>query len=191
MKKVGALICTVGLLYTPWISGGVMPKGLKATSSLIAISAEVFESAANTFTSQTVDLQLNPLDQEVFVVYGVDIDCLDPNLVPGVDTVLKASVSTTRRTDVGSLGETNVVAINRITIQDNGVTAVRSQFSSDSAPSTQLEYLAIIATNDFFLNIEGTNNLAGRSATARLYGARMTASASIYAALVQSEILSQ
>ena len=169
----------------------VMPKGLTQTSSLIVISAEVVEAAPNTFTSQTVDLQLNPLDQEVFVVYGVDIDCLDPNLQPGVDSTVKASVSTTRRTTIGSLADSNVVGMNRIAIQDNGVTAVRSDFASDSAPSTQLEYLAIIATNDFFINIEGTNNLSLRSASARLYGARMKASASIYAALVQSEILSQ
>ena len=32
----------------------VMPKGLKETSSLIAISAKVTETAANTFTSQRV-----------------------------------------------------------------------------------------------------------------------------------------
>ena len=51
-----------------------MPKGLKETSSLIAISAKVTETAANTFTSQRVDLQLNPLDNEVFIVYAIDLD---------------------------------------------------------------------------------------------------------------------
>ena len=88
-----------------------MPKGLKETSSIITVGAEVIESAANTFTSQQVDLQLNPLDNEVFVVYGVDLDVLEPNLVPGVDTTIKASISTTSRTDVGNLAQTNVLAI--------------------------------------------------------------------------------
>ena len=168
-----------------------MPKGLKETSSIITVGAEVIESAANTFTSQQVDLQLNPLDNEVFVVYGVDLDVLEPNLVPGADTTIKASVSTTERTDVGNLAASNVLAINRIEIQAPGAGDVsRGQFSSDSGPATQLEYLGIIATNDFFLNIEGTNNTAARSATVRLYGVRARADASVYAALVQSELLS-
>lgn len=168
-----------------------MVKGLKETSSIIMVGAEVVESAANTFTSQQVDLQLNPLDNEVFVVYGVDVDVLEPNLIPGTDTSIKSSISTTQRTNVGNLSDSNVIAHNRITIQNDGVgLATRGDFSSDSGPATQLEYLAIIATNDFFLNIEGTANSLARSMTARIYGVRAKADASIYAALVQSELLS-
>ena len=167
-----------------------MPKGLKETSSIITVGAEVIESAANTFTAQRVDLQLNPLDNEVFVVYGVDLDVLEPNLVPGTDTTIKASVSVTSVTNVGNLSSSNVLAINRIEIQSAGGESARGQFSSDSGPATQLEYLGIIATNDFFLNIEGSNNAAARSATVRLYGVRARADSSIYAALVQSELLS-
>tara|TARA_R110002096_G_scaffold370750_1_gene564200 strand:- start:389 stop:895 length:507 start_codon:yes stop_codon:yes gene_type:complete len=167
-----------------------MPKGLKETSSIIAVGAEVIESAANTFTTARVDLQLNPLDNEVFVVYAVDLDVLEPSNLPGLTTTIKASISSTLRTDVGNLAQSNVLAINRITIQDNGVTATRGQFGSDSAPGTQLDYLAIISTNDFFVNIEGGNNALARSATCRVYGVRAKADSSIYAALVQSELLS-
>ena len=167
-----------------------MPKGLKETSSIITVGATVVESAANTFTAEQVDLQLNPLDNEVFVVYGIDLDVLEPNLVPGTDTVIKASVSTTSRTDVGNLADSNVLAINRIEIQSSAGEVARGQFASDSAPATQLDYLGIIATNDFFLNIEGINNGFARSATVRLYGVRARADASVYAALVQSELLS-
>jgi hypothetical protein len=167
-----------------------MPKGLKETSSIIVVGAEVVESAANTFTSQQVDLQLNPLDNEVFVVYGVDLDVLEPNLVPGTDTVIKASISTTTRTDVGNLAASNVLAINRIEYSSAAGEAIRGSFASDSGPATQLEYLGIIATNDFFVNIEGTGNTQARSASCRLYGVRARADASVYAALVQSELLS-
>jgi len=168
-----------------------MPKGLKETSSIISIGASLIESAANTFTSGRVDLQLNPLDNEVFVVYGIDLDMVEPDLVAGVDTVINASLSTTARTTVGGLQDSNVMASNRITIQclPTGEVA-RGQFSSDSSPPTQLEYLGIIATNDFFLNIEGSNNTNARSVIARVYGVRAQASSSIYAALVQSELLS-
>ena len=168
-----------------------MPKGLKETSSIIAIGAQVVESAANTFTTARVDLQLNPLDNEVFVVYAVDLDVLEPNNVAAVTTQIKASLSTTLRTSVGELSDSNVLGVNRITIQNDGVAGVtRGQYSSDSSPGTQLDYLAIISTNDFFLNIEGGNNTNARSATARVYGVRARADASIYAALVQSELLS-
>ena len=69
-----------------------MPKGLKETSSLIAIGASVTESAAGTFTTQKVDLQLNPLDNEVFVVYAVDIDLEAPELIANAATLTRASI---------------------------------------------------------------------------------------------------
>ena len=167
-----------------------MPRGLKETSSIISIGASVVESAANTFTTARVDLQLNPLDNEVFIVYGIDLDMVEPDLVPGQVTVANASLSTTTRTTIGGLQDSNVMASNRITIQSVGGETARGQFSSDTAPATQLDYLGIISTNDFHLYVQGTNNTAAKSLIARVYGVRAKADASVYAALVQSELLS-
>ena len=169
-----------------------MPKGLKETSSLIAIGANVTESAAGTFTSQKVDLQLNPLDNEVFVVYGIDIDLEAPELIANQTTLCLASVSTTERTSVGGISNTNVLAAARIETQDvGGTSSVTNEYASDSAPATQLEYLGIIATNDFYLNILGSAGHANpKFMGARVYGVRARADASVYAALVQSEVLS-
>lgn len=167
-----------------------MPTGLKETSSLIVISAVISESAPDTFTSQQVDLQLNPLDQEVFIVYGIDIDVLDPNLVPGTTTAIDMSISTTKRTSVGGIQNSNVLANNRVQIQSAAGETVRAAYASDSAPSAQLDYIGIISTNNFFINIKGSNNTLARAGGARLYGVRAQASSSIYAALVQSELLS-
>lgn len=167
-----------------------MPKGLKETSSIIAISSSVAESAPGTFTSQQVDLQLNPLDNEVFVVYGIDLDTQEPDLVPGAASSVRASLSTTARASVGGLADSNVLAAARIVTQEGTVGAVTNQYASDSTPATQLEYLGIIATNDFFLNIQGGNNPGAKSLQARMYGVRAKADSSVYAALVQSELLS-
>ena len=169
-----------------------MPKGLKETSSIIAISASVEESAPATFTEKQIDLQLNPLDNEVFVVYGIDLDLEAPELVANSNSLVKASVSTTSRTSVGTLGATNVLAAARIQTQDNaGTSAVTNQYSSDSAPATDLEYLGIIATNDFYLQVEANAvNTSEKFLACRLYGVRAKADAAIYAALVQSEVLS-
>jgi hypothetical protein len=169
----------------------MMPKGLKQTSSLIVISEGLAESAANTFTSEKVDLQLNALDQEVFVVMGVDIDVNDPELVVGTNTVAQMSISTTERTSVGGIGNTNVLAHTRIEVQNDGAAlAIRGEYTSNSAPSTSLEYLGIIATNDFHLNIQGTGNAGVLFGNARLYGYRARADAAIFSSLVQSELLS-
>ena len=46
---------------------------LKQTSEIIAIGFSIDETAANTFTQVRVDLQLNPLDNEVFVVSAFDV----------------------------------------------------------------------------------------------------------------------
>ena len=47
-----------------------MPTGLKQSSSVVSVGFSVAESAANTFTQGSVDLNLSPLDREVFVGLG-------------------------------------------------------------------------------------------------------------------------
>ena len=167
-----------------------MPKGLKSTSSIIQIGAEVTESAANTFTEQAVDLQLNPLDNEVFVVIAANLDLAAPDLVGGANTNTNFSLSSTSRTGVGSIADSNVIAHKRTQIQDNGVTAVLDEHMSGETPASTLDYVFIISTNDFFLNIKGTNNAGAKTGIARLYGYRAKADSATYAALVQSEVLS-
>jgi hypothetical protein len=167
-----------------------MPKGIKETSGLIAVSASVTESAANTFTSATVDLQLDPLNNEVFVVYAIDLDLEEGDNIDGVDTILRGSLSSTARTSVGSIADSNVMAMERINVNNQTTNSVVQTFSSETHPATQLEYLGILATNDFHLNIVGANQGAAKTMNARVYGTRGRADAAIYAALVQSELLS-
>jgi hypothetical protein len=57
-------------------------------------------------------------------------------------------------------------------------------------PPATLDYLGIIATNDFFIQIQGDANLSAKQIQGKLYGYRARATADIYAALVQSEVLS-
>jgi hypothetical protein len=167
-----------------------MPKGLKETSSIIMIGATATESAAGTFTSARVDLQLNPLDNEVFVVYSVDLDGKTPELIPATNTQNKLSVSTTQRTSVGSIADSNVIAQLATVVQEAGGAAVLNSKMAGETPPAMLDYIGIIATNDFFVNIQGVNNVATMSGNVRLYGVRARADSSIYAALVQSELLS-
>ena len=172
-----------------------MPKGLKETSSLIEVSFQVNESAANTFTEERIDLQLNPLDNEVFVVYAIDMDPFPPEAIAGVDTRTFASLTSTLQgaaAGVANLGVSNCLATAQDSIQAAGLVDGGVPFTTraGNTPPTTFEYIGIIATNDFFVQVQGVGNTAARGVSGRMYGVRAKADASIYAALVQSEVLS-
>lgn len=169
-----------------------MPAGLKATSSPITVSFSVEESAANTFTQSQIDLALNVLDREVFVVTGINIDTSAPEMLAGTDTQVRASLSTTSRTAIGTLANNNVLAIGRKQIQAAGSvdSGVGFEDSFGESPAVGMDYLGIIATNDFFVQVLGTGNTTVKAMAGKLYGYRAVADAATFAALTQSELLS-
>ena len=169
-----------------------MPKGLKDTSSVVAISAGLAELAANTFTQGSVDLNLDPLNNEVFVVLAIDINPSAPDAVAATNTSTKCSISTTSRSALGTISQSNVLAESSLEIQaagfvDGGVSFTRL---SGETPTAMLDYIGIIATNDFFIQVEGAGNTKAKGANVRVWGYRARADATVYAALVQSEVLS-
>ena len=170
-----------------------MPKGLKETSSLIVIGAQITDAVApGTFQQLRVDLQLNPLDNEVFVVQAIDIDCAPPFAIAGVDSAVNASVTTTSQTALAGLQSTFTLARKELAIRASGFVdgGVAFETSSLETPPTTLDYLGIISTNDFFIQLESVGNPSSRSAAVKMYGYRARADSSVYAALVQSEVLS-
>ena len=178
-------------MYFLWVSP-FMPKGLKQTSSPVAIGFSVSESGANTFTQGQVDLNLSPLDREVFVVLAVNMDPENPDAIAGTDTSVRASLTTTSQTAIPTLADANCLARSTHEIRaagfvDGGVSF--TQAALETPPAT-LEYIGIIATNDFFVQTQGTANGSSKGVSGKLYGYRAVATADIYAALVQSEVLS-
>lgn len=169
-----------------------MPKGLKQSSSVVSIGFQVDESAPNTFTQGQVDLNLSPLDREVFVVLAINLDGSSPDAIAGVNTVVDGQITTTSQTTMQNLSNSNLLAkrserIRALGFVDGGVGF--SEAALETPPAT-LEYIGIIATNDFFVGIQGGNNGSAKSMAGKMYGYRAVASADIYAALVQSEVLS-
>lgn len=170
-----------------------MPQGLKQTSSTISIGFSVDETAANTFTQSSVDLNLSPLDREVFVVLAINLDPFTPDLQTSVNTAVQSSLTTTSQTQVVNLSNSNCLAASGNHIraaQDISDVAVSFQSVGSETPPATLEYIGIIATNDFFIQVEGRGNADAKGMDGKLYGYRAVASADIYAALVQSEVLS-
>ena len=169
-----------------------MPAGLKQSSSVVPVGFSVIETAPNTFTEAQVDLNLSPLDREVFVCLAINMDSDQPDAIAGVNTAVRGAFTTTSQTDIPTLQNAN--CLSRLTSQiqaagfvDGGV-AFQSQ-ALETPPST-LEYIGIIATNDFFVSVKGVANNLAKGVSGKLYGYRAVASADIYAALVQSEVLS-
>ena len=165
---------------------------LKKTSETIIIGARVVESAANTFTQASVDLQLNPLDNEVFVVMAVNLDAQAPDALAATDTSVRFAMTTTSQTAMPNLASSNCLALASREIRAAGFVdgGVGFEQSSMETPPAELDYIGIIATNDFFIQIEGSQNAAPKIGNVKVYGARFKADAATYAALVQSEVLS-
>lgn len=168
--------------------------GLKKTSEVVAIGFDITEPAPNAFTEKRIDLQLSPLDQEVFVVLAVDLDPSPSDNVTGTNTATEMSLSTTSLIGVGNLNQSQVIANTKIQIESEagaapgvGIGFTRTSLDTPQGP---LEYIALIATNDFFVQIEGRNNNAPKAGFGRMWGYRAKADSATYAALVQSEVLS-
>ena len=171
-----------------------MPKGLKPTSDTVIISGSVVESAANTFTQETIDLQLDVLNREIFVVTAIDLNMSLPDAdAAASENIVRGSLSTTQRTTMGTIADSNVMAAGRnVVVNDAGLGVPAGVYSdaSTETPHAQLEYICLIATNDFHAQIQGNNNNKVKAMDFRVWGYRAQASADIFAALTQSELLS-
>lgn len=167
-------------------------RGLKQSSNLIVIGATVTETAANTFTQAGIDLQLNPLDNEVFVVQAINLEPASPEGIAGTDTSVDMTITTTSQASLPNIAQSNTIGNSLKQIRAGGFldSGVPFQSTSLDTPPSDLAYLAIVATNDFFIQIEGRGNLAAKTGRCKVYGYRARADASVYAALVQSEVLS-
>ena len=167
-----------------------MVTGLKQSSSVVSIGFNATETGANTFTQASVDLNLSPLDREVFVVLAINLDPFTPDMAEGATTQVSSSLTTTSQTRVANLSNSNCLAVAQNIIRGDGAANVAFQTLGSETPPAILEYIGIIATNDFFVQVEGAANTSIKEVNGKLYGYRAVASADIYAALVQSEVLS-
>jgi len=166
--------------------------GFKKTSELIAISFNVTETAANTYTQNEIALQLDVLNNEIFVVLAADLDCFTPDAIPGTNTNVGAAISSTTQATLATLASTNTVAVSQLDIRAAGFVDSGVGFSRAAQESYtgDLDYIALIATNNFFVGIQGAANAGAKQVNGRVWGYRAKADSATYAALVQSEVLS-
>jgi hypothetical protein len=168
-------------------------KGITVTSATMTISGHAQEAIAGTMVEEQVPLSLDILGREVLLVYAIDINPENPEAIAGTNTFVDASLSTTTRTTVGTIADTNVLAQGQKAIRAGGFIdgGVSFQDISPETPTAQhLDYIGIVSTNDFFVQVKGFQNIGVKGANWRMWCARAKVTADIYAALVQSETLS-
>jgi hypothetical protein len=165
--------------------------GFKKTSDLIAISFGVTETAVDTYSEDEIALQLDVLNNEIFVVVAADLNLQAPPCIPGTNTNTAAAISATSQATIGKLSNSNVIAVAQLDVRSTTPdAAVPFSRAAEEAYAGDLDYLALIATNNFFVGMDSSNTGTTASVNGRLWGYRAKADASTYAALVQSEVLS-
>jgi len=163
---------------------------LKKTSQVLNIGASVVEAGPNTFTETEVTLPLNTLDREVFVVTDVYVDSNNPSEVALTTTAVHLQVTKTAQPAMTTIADPQLIASSRYSLY-GGVgefSPIMEEFPQVNSTGTAADHLAIIATPNFFLGIEGANNLNPRAGNARISGYRAKATADVYAALVTEEL---
>ena len=165
----------------------------KKKTELINVSGQITESGANTFTELKVSLDLDPISREIFVVTDVYLDPFTPSLVAGLRTSTALSATNVTRSAVANLGDSQCISNVTDTVFGG---AAEFNFARTALPVSQQstgrvsDYLGIISTPDFFVQVAGTNNAAASGGNFRLTGYRAIADADTYASLVASEVLS-
>jgi hypothetical protein len=162
----------------------------KYTSDTFQISAVASEVAVNTLATTTVNLNLDSLSREILVIQYVDLDISTPDLVPGARTQINASLNDA---NIGVVGLSNGQAIavaNTTIVADAGAGAAVSFANAEPKNAMQDPDvpLFVSATDDLFLSVQGTANVALTGIVqARIFARRARADADTYAAILTSQ----
>ncbi len=162
--------------------------GYKWTSETFTIREAVTESAANTFTEQTVNLNLDSLSREILVIQRCDLDVAYPDGVPGTYTSAQMSLANTVQTAVINIDDPDCIASANAVIV-SGAPGDSVGFSEQMPESVNIsdQPLFLVATDNLYLGIKGLNNTNAKSGYMVLHARRAKADASTYSAILTSQ----
>jgi len=162
--------------------------GFKYSSEQFEIRASVTESAANVFTQEEIQINLDSLNREILVIMSVDIDTGEPFLVDGTNTSVTASLTKTSQTNTLPISNPACIAnvSKSIRVSATPGSGVAFQENMPILEHTG-EYHSILATDNAFIGVEGSGNPSARGANVLIKARRARADADTYAALVTSE----
>ena len=166
-----------------------MATGLKRTSADFFVSAQLQESAINTFTEATISLPLNSLDREVFVITGIIMDPGTPTSVPATQSDSFLQLTRNTAGAIQNISDFNLIALSVETI--NGGVAEFDFFSKtygNQIMQSGQDFVDIVATPNMSIAVLGNNNLGLLTSNVRVYGYRAKADSAVYSALIASEL---
>lgn len=186
-----------------------MLTGLKSASDLLFISQELKLPDGGSAENLTVNLPLNTLERQIFVVTDIQAYVVDNTTQSAMDTDQDIdaswSVSTQDLDPILAVGETGNIGNPRVlaaggykksigALSTSGIPQMYREWgTSNSTTGTPSDYIGIIATPDY--HIRGQFNIANGTGQAFLYvrlvGYMAIANADTYAALVTQEVNSQ
>lgn len=170
---------------------------LKKTSQMLNLGAKITFTDGDVNANSRIQLPLNSLDREVFVVTDISIDS-DPLIIPqlaGQDVSLNFSVNK-NATTVQTINNPDCVGHFRkqVTTTPVGDVVQISAYPSEASTGTDMDYLSIVATSDYILAGSYASTGGGdpnRTVYVRLTGYRAVADSAVYSALIAEELNSQ
>jgi len=163
----------------------------KYTSDTFQISASAAETVVNTVNTTTINMNLDSLSREILVIQYVDMDFpTPPDLVAGITTTFRCSLN---NADVGAvgLGNTQAIAVSaQNIIGAAGLTSAVSFQNAEPQNGQQAQDvpLFVSATDDLFLSVQGTGNVAALgNVQCRIFARRARADSDTYAAILTSQ----
>jgi hypothetical protein len=170
-----------------------MPSAYKVTSDPFYVNGNLTESAASTYTETEISLPLDSLNREGILVHAVYFSGEEPERVPNAISQIRMQVTTTSKT--GMVGANDANLLSR---QEKYITGGAAEFSgphvidviASNEPYQESDNLGLVATDNLFLAIQGTNQGAAKACQFRAVCSRIKLTADAYAALVTNELSS-
>lgn len=188
------------MLDKPAITGLIDSMALKKASALMNLGGAVTLTDGGGYTENRVNLPLDALNREVFVVTDIQVD-YNPGLLfdAAIGGTQEVQGQATMNTQTSLLGIDNPDVVGRFgarTIQgaaaNLGAGAAMYHANPDETSSgTQSDHLSIVATPDFFVGgvlATTTGGAPTRSVNIRLTGYRAIADTGTYSALIAQQI---
>lgn len=165
--------------------------GLKQITDLVNIGGAVTESGANTFTEAIVNINLSPVDRQVFVITDVQFTSLEPDPIPGAVTQVNMQVAKTPQTGMLTANSPDLISRSQKLVYGGAAefSAFETDFKGTSASTGgRNDYLMILATEDAHIGVVGFANANPKNAQCRITGYFAVADAATYNSLVLSEL---
>jgi hypothetical protein len=166
-----------------------MAHGLKRTSSDFFVSAQITESALNTFTEALITLPLNSLDREVFVITGIILDPGTPSAVPATQTTSTLQLCRNLAGQQIRINDFNLIAESSESFI--GGVAEFDFFSKtygNQIMDSGQDFVDVVATPNMAIAVIGNNNIGTLTSQLRVFGYRAVADVGTYSALIASEL---